>query len=202
MHRLIMTSNAYRQSSVVSVRHEQIDPSNQLLSRMPMRRMDSQVLNDTMLLVAGRLDETRFGVPSPVDVRPDGLVTPVGTEKGWRRSIYVQQRRSNVPTILDNFDFPAMTPNCVERIDSTVATQALHLMNNGMVDDLAAAFAKRIMKEAGGEAKDQVEKLYWIAFSRPPSDEERKVSMASLAKLPLPRLCHTIFNSAAFLYID
>jgi hypothetical protein len=182
--------------------HEQLDPDNVLVSRIPMRRMASDVLNDTLLLVSGRLDETRYGVPAPVDVRPDGLVTPIGTDKGWRRSVYVQQRRSDVPTILDNFDFPAMTPNCVERIDSTVATQALHLMNNGMIDDLADAFAKRITKEAGIEAKDQVEQLFWMALSRPPSEQERKASMEALTKLSLSRLCHTIFNSAAFLYID
>jgi len=137
-----------------------------------------------------------------VEVRPDGLVTPVATEKGWRRSIYVQQRRSNIPTILDNFDFPAMTPNCVERVDSTVATQALHLMNNGMVDDLAGYLAKRVEREAGADPRQQIERLYWIALSRPPDDEETRISLEALSKLPLDRLCHTVLNSAAFLYID
>src|SRR2546428_5910016 len=139
---------SYRQSSKVTPLHEERDPDNVLLSRMGMRRMGAEVLNDTMLMVSGRLDETRYGVPAPVQVRGDGLVTPVATGKGWRRSIYVQQRRSNIPTILDNFDFPAMTPNCVDRVDSTVATQALHLMNNGMVDDLAGSLAKRVEREA------------------------------------------------------
>jgi hypothetical protein len=202
MHRLMMTSSAYRQSSQVNRIQEERDPDNLLLSRMSMRRMPAEVLHDTMLFVAGRLDETRYGVPAPVDVRPDGLVTPIATQNGWRRSIYVQQRRSNVPTILDNFDFPAMTPNCVERIDSTVATQALHLMNNGIVDDLAGYFAKRVEREAGTQAGQQVEKLYWIALSRPPGDEEKRISLEALSKLSLARLCHTMFNSAAFLYID
>ena len=202
MQRLMMTSSAYRQSSTVTSIHEEKDPDNVLLSRMGMRRMGAEVLNDTMLLVSGRLDETRYGVPAPVQVRGDGLVTPVGTGKGWRRSIYVQQRRSNIPTLLDNFDFPAMTPNCVDRVDSTVATQALHLMNNGMVDDLAEAFAKRVAREAGADPKQQVEKLYWMALSRPPDDEERRISLEGLAKLSLSRLCHTMLNSAAFLYID
>ncbi len=202
MQRLMMTSSAYRQSSKVASIHEAKDPDNVLLSRMSIRRMGAEVLNDTMLLVSGRLDETRYGVPAPVQVRGDGLVTPVATDKGWRRSIYVQQRRSNIPTILDNFDFPAMTPNCVDRVDSTVATQALHLMNNGMVDDLADSFAKRVAQEAGGDPKQQVEKLYWMALSRPPDDEERRLSMEGLAKLSLGRLCHTMLNSAAFLFID
>jgi Protein of unknown function (DUF1553)/Protein of unknown function (DUF1549)/Planctomycete cytochrome C len=202
MQRLMMTSSAYRQSSKVTAADEEKDPDNVLLSRMNMRRMGAEVLNDTMILVSGRLDETRYGVPAPVQVRGDGLVTPTATAKGWRRSIYVQQRRSNIPTILDNFDFPAMTPNCVDRTDSTVATQALHLMNNGMVDELAGSLAERVAKDAGGDPKQQVEKLYWLALSRPPDDEERKLAMDGLAKLSLSRLCHTMLNSAAFLYID
>jgi hypothetical protein len=202
MQRMMMTSSVYRQSSKVTSMLEEKDPDNMLLSRMGMRRMGAEVLNDAMLLIAGRLDETRYGVPAPVQVRGDGLVTPVATGKGWRRSIYVQQRRSTIPTMLDNFDFPAMTPNCVDRVDSTVATQALHMMNNGMVDDLADSFAKRVAQEAGDDPKQQVEKLYWMALSRPPDDEERKLSVESLAKLALGRLCHTMLNSAAFLYID
>src|SRR5205085_3392574 len=66
MHRLMMTSSAYRQSSNVTSIMEERDPDNVLLSRMSMRRMDAEVLNDTMLLVSGRLDETRYGVPAPV----------------------------------------------------------------------------------------------------------------------------------------
>ena len=168
MHRMMMTSSAYRQSSNVSSKHQESDPDNTLLSRMPLRRMDGESLNDTLLLVAGRLDETRFGPPAAVQVRPDGLVTAIPTAKGWRRSIYVQQRRSNIPTILENFDFPAMTPNCVDRVDSTVSTQALHLMNNGMLDELSESLAKRVMAEAGDDPAQQVEKLYWIALSNRP----------------------------------
>ena len=202
MQRMMMTSSVYRQSSKVTSILDEKDPDNVLLSRVGMRRMSGEVLNDTMLLISGRLDETRYGVPAPVQVRGDGMVTPIAAGKGWRRSIYVQQRRSNVPTILDNFDFPAMTPNCVDRVDSTVATQALHMMNNGMVDELADSLAKKVEQEAGGDPKQQVEKLYWLALSRPPDDEERKLSLEGLAKLSLGRLCHTLLNSAAVLYID
>jgi hypothetical protein len=202
LHRMMMTSSTYRQSSSLTPKHQQSDPENALLSRMPLRRMDAEVLNDTLLLASGRLDETRFGVPAPVQVRPDGLVTPIGTARGWRRSIYVQQRRSNLPTILESFDFPAMTPNCVDRVDSTVATQALYLMNNGMLDELAESLAKRVKAEAGDNPDQQVEKLYWIALSRPPASEEGKLSVEALGRLPLSRLCHTILNSASFLYID
>ena len=89
MHRLMMTSSAYRQASTVNTESKRVDPDNALLSHMPMRRMDAESLNDTMLLVSGRLRRDAFGVPAPVQVRDDGLVTPIETPKGCRRSIYV-----------------------------------------------------------------------------------------------------------------
>ncbi len=212
MHRLIMTSSTYRQASAVSSEAQRLDPDNALLSHMPLRRMEGEVLNDTLVFVAGRLDDTRYGVAEPVLVRDDGLVTPIETEKGWRRSIYVEQRRTEIPTILDNFDLPPMSPNCVERTESTVSLQALYLMNNGMVRQLADSLAARIQREAGNDAQKQVASMYWLALSRPPSDEEAKASLAALLKLrqlapshdvaALAKLCHTVINSAAFIYID
>lgn len=211
MQRLIMTSSAYRQTSAISPQAQRLDPDNTLVSRMPLRRMEAEVLNDTLLLVSGRLDETRYGVPEPVLVRDDGLVIPIETEKGWRRSIYVSQRRTEIPTILDNFDLPPMSPNCVDRQESTVSLQALYLMNNGMVRRLAGAMAGRVRREAGDDPQKQVETLFWLALSRPPTAEEDKASLETLAKVKpalkddeqaLAELCHSVFNSAAFIYID
>jgi Protein of unknown function (DUF1553) len=177
MQRLIMTSTTYRQSSTVSPELEKLDPDNILLSRMPMRRMTAEELCDTLLLASGRLDETRFGPPQPVEVREDGLVTPIETDKGWRRSLYVEQRRSRIPTMLDSFDLPAMSPHCLQREVATVATQALHLMNNGWVDKLAGDFAERVWKEAGNDPREQIEQAFWITLSRSPSEEEKRVSL-------------------------
>jgi mono/diheme cytochrome c family protein len=211
MHRLMMTSSAYRQTSRITPAHEKLDPENKLLSRMPMRRIEAEVLSDTLLFVAGRLDETRYGFPSSVLVREDGLVTPLGTEKGWRRSIYTLKRRKDTPTILANFDYPPMSPNCMERVESTVALQALLLQNDSFIRELASQFAARTEREAGSEPARQVERMYWIAFGRSPTEEEKKVNLEALARLKavlekpvdaLTRVCHTLFNSAGFLYID
>jgi hypothetical protein len=219
MHRLMMTSATYRQSSAVTAAQEKLDPDNALLSRMPLTRLDAEALYDTMLQVAGRLDETPFGPPDALQVRPDGLVTPAGTDRGWRRMIYVQLQRKVVATHLENFDFPQMNPNCVERRDSTVAPQALHLMNNGMVRTLAEHFARRVRKEAGDDPARQVEWVYLAALGRPPDGEEKQIGLAALAGLgeqwarhaagkdeaalrALTTYCHTILNSAAFLYVD
>jgi hypothetical protein len=223
MQRLIMTSSTYRQVSRTSPEAQRIDPDNALFSRMRLRRMDAEVLNDTLIFAAGRLDETRFGVPEPVLVRDDGLVTPIETGKGWRRSIYIEQRRTEIPTILDNFDLPPMSPNCVERPESTVSLQALYLMNNGMVRELSDSLAARVRREAGNDPQKQIEWVYWLTLSRAPTPEESKDCLESLLKLKrleskdprgepvmedaaeqraLSKICHTLFNSAAFIYID
>jgi hypothetical protein len=101
LHRLILTSHAFRQSSVVSSEQVEADPENVLLSRMPLRRLEAEALGDNCLLVAGCLDETRFGPPVPVQVRGDGLVTAGQSGNAWRRSIYGQQLRKEIlaPTV-------------------------------------------------------------------------------------------------------
>ncbi len=212
MHRLMMTSSTYRQTSQATPDAQKRDPDNRLFSRMTMRRLEAEELSDTILQIAGKLDPTQFGPPDPVLVRRDGLVTPIGTEKGWRRSIYVNQRRSKLPTLLENFDLPPMSPSCLERGESIVAPQALHLLNNRMIDDLAAFFARRLERQAGPDRRRQVEGAYWTALSRPPNDEERKASLDALERftqisqgdssIALTKFCHTLINSAAFVYID
>ncbi|MBI4584957.1 MAG: PSD1 domain-containing protein [Planctomycetes bacterium] len=224
MHRLMMTSSTYRQSSAVTADGEKLDPDNALYSRRPLARLDAEALYDSLLLIAGRLDENRFGRADPVQVRPDGLVTPAGTARGWRRLIYVQQSRKQIPTHLETFDFPPMNPNCVERRDSTVVPQALHLMNNGMVYSLAEQFAARVSRAVGTDPAKRLEMVYWIALSRPPSAEEERLGMEALDHLAdrwnehfaaagkpdhdaaglsaLAAFCHAIMNSAGFLYVD
>jgi hypothetical protein len=220
MHRLLMTSAAYRQSSARTPILEKADPENRLLGRMPLKRMEAEVLYDALLQVALRLDTRSLDPPDPVEVRPDGLVTPIGTERGWRRSIYVLQRRKELPTLLESLDFPQMTPNSIERVQTTVASQALNLMNDALVRELAGAFACRVAKEAGNDPARRIERAYWIALSRPPTPEERTVGVGALAELTqawakqsrpgrgepadraLATFCHTLLNSAAFLTVD
>jgi mono/diheme cytochrome c family protein len=220
VHRLLMASAAYRQSSTRAPLLEKTDPENRLLGRMPVRRMEAEVLYDTLLQVAHRLDPRPFDPPDPVDVRPDGLATPVGTERGWRRSIYLLQRRKEMPTLLDSFDCPQMAPNCIERVQTTVASQALNMLNDAQVRRLAGAFARRVAEEAGADPAGRVERAYWVALSRPPTTEERTVGVRALDELTqawgkqnppgpedpagraLVTYCHALMNSAAFLTVD
>jgi hypothetical protein len=224
MHRLIMTSSAYRQSSQIDAATAEKDRANTLISRMPLMRLDAEALYDAMLSVAGRLDDTPFGPADQVQVRADGLVTPTAGPRGWRRMIYVQQARKKIPSVLESFDFPQMNPNCIERKASTVAVQALHLMNNGMVEQLAGEFARRVAREAGDIPERQVEQAWLIALSRRPTADEVQVGVDALLELraawnaqensgkategdsaslhALTTFCHALLNSAAFLYVD
>lgn len=228
LHRLIMLSSTYRQTSHVSQDREQFDPENRLLSRMPLRRLDAETLRDTLLLVSGKLNLEPFGPPDSVTARGDGLVTSVGSDKGWRRSIFVQQRRTQIPTILENFDLPRMGPNCVARTESTVAHQALHLLNNKMVHELSQHFASQVAGKNDAKLEDRqaslsqaLSRIYLVALSRPPTDDELSLAVQAVEQLEatwrsktpatehdqarsraLANYCHAIMNSAAFLYID
>lgn len=225
MHRLMLQSSAYRQVSEVTEQLEAEDELNELFSRMPLQRMDAEVLRDSLLAVAGELELRRFGPPDAVDVRKDGLVTSKRSDAGWRRSVYVLHRRKEMPTMLETFDLPQMIPNCVARPSSTVASQALHMMNNGMVREVAASFAGRVRAEAGEEAGAQIELMYQLALSRNPTSEETRLTEEALNGLTaawtkqigtedgpadeaearqrsLANVCHSLLNSAAFLYID
>jgi len=217
---MIMSSATYRQQSKVTDDHLRHDPENTWLSRMPLRRMDAEMLRDALLAVSGRLRLTSFGPADPVEARGDGLVVSKPLEGGWRRSIYVIQRRTQPLTILGTFDRPQMNPNCVERMDSTVAPQALHLLNNKMIHGLAVSFAERVQREVGSQQQAQIRHSYLLALNRLPGQQEMKLSMRYLdeltnqwkqelpdqaAKAPqraLENFCHALMNLGAFIYID
>jgi hypothetical protein len=190
---------------------------------MPLRRVEAEILRDSLLAVAGQLDETPFGPPDDVDVRGDGLVTSKRSSGGWRRSIYVLHRRTQLPTILENFDSPQMGPNCVERGESIVAPQALHLLNNAMVYELAGHFADRVGREVGTDPTAQIVRVHQLALGAAPTDAEQRVVretfdrltqqwLAALQPRPdaaqeaarraLRNYCHAIMNSAALVYVD
>ncbi len=226
MHRLMMTSAAYRQSSQTSKSLLAADPENALLTRMPLRRMDAETLYDSILRVTGRLDDKMFGPPSKLDVKESKEVVAEASENGFRRSLYVTQKMQTPLTLLDAFDLPRMTPNCVERRQSQVPTQALQMMNGTDVWEHSRYMAGRLMDEIGTDPAEQVEAVFLRTLSRRPSDEEQQESLAALNEfgemwparlakdrdpaplgwksrwLALASFCHTMLNSAEFSFID
>lgn len=183
LHRQMMTSTTYRQSSSIAPTSTPATRDAAWLARMPVTRIDAEALHDSLLFVAGALDATRFGPASGTSANAEGLVTEQGTDRGWRRAIFVRQARKQVSTLLDGFDLPAMNPNCVARAESTVAPQALHLLNDRFVHDLAGRLADRLWRESGPAPERQIEQAYLIAFGRPADSEDLRAGSAALAEL-------------------
>lgn len=220
LHRLLMNSRTYRQSGYVTDLRRTKDPQNRLLSRMPLRRMDAESLRDSLLFLSGMLNPVPGGLPDAVTVDRHGLVSVYPTADGrFRRSLYAQYRRTEIPSLMDTFDYPEMGPNCVARTVSVVSPQSLMLMNNEHVRQMAESFADRVQSivqntaDADSETpRVTVETVYHMALNRIPSEDELRIGIESLQELErewrgdqraaLSTYCHTILNSAAFLYID
>jgi hypothetical protein len=211
MHRLIMLSNAYQESSVANSEAVEKDPQNYLLSHMSRRRLDGDSLRDSILTVAGDINLKMGGV---------GIIPPLTKEELqaarmpnlWppnpdpaeynRRSIYLQMKRSLTLPMLQIFDAPDSATSCARRDVSTVAPQALALMNSDFSGNQSTKFAARVLKAAGEQPGAQVDTAWRIAFGRPPSDQERTLSLDYLQRNSLPRLCLLIFNMSEFIYAD
>ncbi len=217
LHRTVMNSRTYRQTSRIDEERLAKDPENRLFSRMNLRRLEAERLHDALLAVSGRLDPRAGGPPDPVSVDRDGLVLVKPGEDGrWRRSLYARHRRTEMPTLLETFDYPEMAPNCVDRSVSTVSPQALYLLNNARVRELAASMAERVEALAEGSGGDplaaRVAAAHRLAMGRPPTPGESATGEEALAQLAaewsgddaraLETYCHALLNSAAFLYLD
>jgi len=184
LHRLMLTSSVYRQSSQVTGEALARDPTGTLLSRMPLRRMEGEALQDALLAISGKLDTTRFGPPDAITASPEGLVTvEPGKHQRYRRSIYALKRRTQPISILQSFDVGGMEPNCIERRESIVAPQALHLKNSAMVRALAVALAERVWNDVGADPAAQVDRAYRLVSGRPATSDEREVALAGLDDL-------------------
>ena len=194
-------------SSVGSAEGLEKDPENLLLSRMNRRRLDGDAIRDSILAVAGTLNLKMGGV---------GVIPPLTREEIlaarmpqlWpanpdpnehvRRSVYMQMKRSLTLPMLAIFDAPDTATSCARREASTVAPQALSLMNSEFTSAQAAKFAARIGKQ--GEAA--VDTGWRMAFGRPPSGEEKQTMVDYLQRNTLERLCLLLFNMSEFIYVD
>ncbi len=207
MHRLMMTSAAYRAVG---------NP----------RRMDAEQLHDSILQVTGRLSRQQFGPPVEVETKPGGEVAAQGEKESFRRAIYVLHRRTAPVTLLEVFDLPPMSPNCTERPYSTVPAQALEMRNSPMILEHARYWAARLQDQYGGDRARQVTEVYRAALGRQPDAGEMARALGSLEKLTghwqahleaqkstaprgatarwyaLADFCHAMLNSAEFAYID
>jgi hypothetical protein len=173
VHRWIVKSAAYRQSSRPSPEAAAMDPENRWLWRYPLRRLDAESIRDAMLSVTGEIDLQMGGPPVAKDITEDGQVVVNETKPGaMRRSIYLQQQRTRPVTIVDVFDGVKFTPNCVQRTTSTISLQSLAMMNSDFARARGRAFGRRLLREAPG-ADARVESAFALAVGRKPSPVER-----------------------------
>jgi cytochrome c553 len=210
MHRLMLLSNTYRQSSAVRPDAQQADPQNRRLWRMPVRRLEAEAVRDSILAVTGALNREMGGPPvyPPVDpsLRADtyqGINWPEGEDspKTWRRSVYVKVKRSLILPSLEVFDCPEITASVAQRNVSVTPTQALLLLNDPLIHRQAEVFAARLKKEAGDAPKQQVDRAYRVAFGRLPTERERSLALTFLQKRSLPDFCHALLNLNELVYV-
>ncbi|MBM3841212.1 MAG: DUF1553 domain-containing protein [Verrucomicrobia bacterium] len=181
MHRLIMTSSTYQQSSRYREAAAQVDSENKLLWRYPRQRLEGEALRDSALEVAGLLN-VKMGGPSVFPELPQGMsvaggwpVTKNEIERN-RRSIYVFVRRNTRYPIFETFDMPDTHETCSRRMVTTSPIQALTLLNNKLTLEWAQAFAGRVLGLAGTDCDRQIDAAYRLAFSRSPDKAEQEIA--------------------------
>jgi len=239
LHRLMVLSTTYRQSSR-SDASLKADPDDQLYARFKLQRLDAEALRDSMLAACGTLNRTAFGSPANIARDSAGRIV-AGIDKGtittskvesaggedFRRSIYMQVRRTLPLTVLDTFDAPTMVPNCEERNCTTVAPQSLMLMNDTFIIDVSRLLADRLRREAPDNARAQIKRAWAILYGRDPKEEDITRSLAYLSEqtvavseyhhgiqpvkgAPKPdpelealsSLCQIMYSSNRFLYVE
>lgn len=235
-HRLLMCSTAYRLSTEQSSLGRAIDSDNRLVAHRSIRRLEAEAIRDAILSVAGNLCFEASGPPVAVVLDDFGQVIvrasnaragelSTTSHDGFRRSVYVQVRRSMPAYILDVFDSPTMEPNCELRRESTVAQQALLMMNSEFIVDQSARFAARVRREVGSDRVSQIKRAWRLAFGSEPAEADVQdidlyLSAPQMlatsesgtlgpgsrsddaSPVPLETLCQVLLCSNRFLYVE
>jgi hypothetical protein len=212
LHRLLMNSETYQRSSDDLAANLPIDGENRYLWRMPRQRLEAESIRDSMLAVAGNLDR-KIGGPAvhpfidPALFQSSSKRTwpgkPDTDPETWRRGVYVFSKRSIPLPMLDVFDKPDSVGSCARRNRSTIAPQALILMNNNFVLMEARMFADRLKREAEDDPAAQADLAFQLALSRHPdkSESEKAVAFIRGDAQGLIDFCQAVINLNEFVYI-
>jgi hypothetical protein len=214
LHRRIVLSATYRESSGFHEASAAVDPQNKLNWRYNRRRLEGEAIRDSMLATAGVLNTKMYG-PGVFPPLPPGMVTRGGWAKhedsadASRRSIYIFVRRNTRYPMIEAFDMPDTHESCARRNNTVTPMQALELMNNDLVAGWSREFARRVHNDSGLTEDAQIDRAWKIAYLRPASPEEKKLAAEFLQKQqaagsasPFSDLCHALLNSNEFLYIN
>ena len=222
MHRLIMLSNTYQQSSAYQERAAKVDPDNKLLWRFDRRRLEGEVIRDSMLMAAGQLN-LKMGGPGVFPPIPQGISngskylawTPEkDPAEADRRSVYVFVKRNLRYPMFEAYDFPDTSESCPRRYATVSPTQPLVGMNDDLIRQWSRELANRVLNDAGLSPDQQVERAFRIVFNRAPKDDERQAVLEFLNKqageiggqtaraAAFVDFCQALLNSNEFLYVN
>ena len=220
-HRLILNSSAYQQRSVAAAETTERDPENRLLGRFRVRRLDAEEVRDAMLQISTALDRTMGGSLLQVKNRAylfDHTSIDKSDYNSHRRSLYLPVIRNNVFDVFQLLDFPDPAVSTGDRSTTTVAPQALLMMNSDFVMQAAADLAGQLCGETE-DATARLSKLYQLTLGREPSEPERIADLAFLQQVnqsfqgselddrkrslkSWSVLCHTVMASSEFIYVQ
>ena len=211
MHRLLMTSEAYQQSSEFATEADVAkDAGNRYLWRFRQQRLEAEAVRDVVLATSGALNPQMFGKSIFPHINDEilgsmtkGIWNQTAGEDGpteWRRSTYVYRKRGLALPFFEVFDLPDQNIACTQRNSSTVPTQALMLMNDDFILRHAGMLAQKI-KAAANTKDEQLRMLYEIALSRQPTDQESTLGLVFLETQPLEAFTHVLLNLNEFVYI-
>ncbi|MBI1370820.1 MAG: DUF1553 domain-containing protein [Planctomycetes bacterium] len=206
MHRLILTSRTFRQSTDANDKAMAIDRGARLLWRYPTRRLQAEPMRDSMLAAAGVLDLSMggpgFGLfePNANYVRNYEPKTEWGPAE-FRRMIYAEKVRMEGAPVFGAFDCPDAGQSQPKRPRSTTAIQSLNLFNSSFTMTVAADLAQRVEKEAGPDTQRQIDRAFMLVLERKPTDAERAAVDPLVSEHGLTELARVLFNTNEFLFI-
>lgn len=202
--RFLVSSRAFQMSSEAAPRALEIDPGNEWLARMRVRRLEAEAIRDSLLAVSGQLDPAMFG--------------PSAEANATRRSIYLKVRRTNLHPFLQIFDAPKPFTTLGRREATNVPAQSLALLNSPFVIEQARGWARSLIRDGAAEPADaRVRRMFQAALARPPADDELSAALRYLSELarqheaPAEKLpgservwqdfAQSLFNAKEFIYL-
>lgn len=226
LHKLIMTSRTYRTLTAAEQDQLKSDPENKLLSHFPLKRLDVETIRDAILSTSGKLNPEMYGPAVFLPIAASVVEAHTDKEAAWqtspepaiyRRTIYAYVKRTLLVPMLEVLDLCDTTNSTEKRSITSIAPQALTLYNGDFVNQQAAFFADRIVKEVGSDPAKQIERAYELALCRRPTDKEVESLTRFLAdeaspgsspthaesyRTALTQVCRVILNLNEFVYVE
>jgi hypothetical protein len=207
LHKLVMMSQTYQQSSELRDDAAKVDGDARLLWRFPPRRLSAEEIRDTMLFVSGKLDTTSGGPGFRLyHVMQDNVSTYVPLDEHgretYRRAVYHQNIRASVIDLITDFDQPDCAFSTPNRAETTTPLQALTMLNHSFTLDMARFMAERLRREAGEDPTAQVQRIYALCYGRQPTEPETTACVELIGQHSLVALCRVILNTSELIYVN